>query len=162
MNDDLLALVDRYSAQFSLDKNLVKAICKTESGWISYRTKYEKNWNYLYLPLRYSQALGIDLATECMMQSCSWGLMQIMGSVAREQGLDDYIPKLCLPEVGLLYGCKKLAILSNKFKNMSDTVSAYNQGGAYRVSDSKSEYKNQAYVATVLSNYALYKNNDHV
>ena len=65
-------------------------------------------------PLAAAVALGsISLATEAWARGFSWGLMQVMGQVARESGFDAlFLSTLCDPEQGLNVGCK---VLRKKF-----------------------------------------------
>src|SRR5260370_28062376 len=52
-------------------------------------------------------------ATEAYARGFSWGLMQVMGQVAREAGFDAlFLSALCDPEQGLAAGCK---VLRKKF-----------------------------------------------
>ena len=47
--------------------------------------------------------------TEAYMRAMSWGLMQVMGQVARETGFDAlFLSALCEPVQGLAVGCKVL------------------------------------------------------
>lgn len=57
---------------------------------------------------RYVTALALP-ATEEIARSTSWGLMQVMGQVAREHGLaTEFLSEMCSPEVGVEIGCKVL------------------------------------------------------
>lgn len=48
-------------------------------------------------------------ASEAYARGFSWGLMQVMGQVARESGFDAlFLSALCDPEQGLAVGCKLL------------------------------------------------------
>jgi len=48
-------------------------------------------------------------ASEAYARGFSWGLMQVMGQVAREMGFDGlFLCALCDPEQGLAVGCKLL------------------------------------------------------
>ena len=48
-------------------------------------------------------------ASEAYARGFSWGLMQVMGQVAREMGFDGtFLSALCDPEQGLAIGCKLL------------------------------------------------------
>jgi soluble lytic murein transglycosylase-like protein len=48
-------------------------------------------------------------ATEAYARGFSWGLMQVMGQVAREAGFEAlFLSVLCDPEQGLAVGCKVL------------------------------------------------------
>ena len=57
-------------------------------------------------------------ATEAYARGFSWGLMQVMGQVARETGFDAlFLSALCDPEQGLAVGCK---VLRKKLDAMAD------------------------------------------
>ncbi len=85
-------------------------------------------------------------ATEAYARGFSWGLMQVMGQVARETGFDVlFLSALCDPEQGLAVGCK---VLRKKLDAMAgDTTRALLawNGGA-----------NPAYAAQVLARRARY------
>jgi soluble lytic murein transglycosylase-like protein len=70
-------------------------------------------------------------ASEAYARGFSWGLMQVMGQVAREFGFEPvFLSALCDPEQGLAIGCK---VLRKKFDAMAgDTTRAllaWNGGG---------------------------------
>jgi len=61
-------------------------------------------------------------ATEAYARSFSWGLMQVMGAVAREEGFTGTsLAELCDPATGIDAGCKHLA---NIFKRVGDVDDA--------------------------------------
>lgn len=66
--------------------------------------------------------------TERIHQATSWGLMQVMGAVARELGFDGPMPQLCDPHYGIKYGAKKLSQLLTKHGPAPLALSAYNAG----------------------------------
>ena len=100
--------------------------------------------------------------TELLFQQTSWGLMQIMGAVARERGFRGWLTELCDPQVNLEWDCRHLrwmldhpldyglsiaqgpAVLKG---TLADLAAAWN-GGARVVMDGK--YKNQPYVDRVV------------
>ena len=58
---------------------------------------------------RYVRALNLP-ATEEMARSTSWGVMQVMGQVAREHGFRGrFLSEICSPMVGIEIGCVVLA-----------------------------------------------------
>lgn len=75
-----------------------------------------------------------DRDAEWWGQQASWGLMQVMGAVARERGFDPrvHFPRLCSdPQLGLAYGCAHLAHMRDRwFKEHGwmGVVAAYNAG----------------------------------
>jgi len=85
-------------------------------------------------------------ATEAYSRGFSWGLMQVMGQVARETGFDAlFLSALCDPEQGLAVGCK---VLRKKFDAMAGdntrALLAWNGGG------------NSAYPGQVLARRSRY------
>jgi soluble lytic murein transglycosylase-like protein len=84
--------------------------------------------------------------SEAYARGFSWGLMQVMGQVAREMGFDGtFLSATCDPEQGLAIGCK---LLRKKLDAMDgDTTRgllAWNGGG------------NPAYPAQVLARRSHY------
>jgi hypothetical protein len=58
---------------------------------------------------KYVSPLGLS-PTEEIARSISWGLMQVMGQVAREHGyVEKFLSALCDPEAGLATGCAVFA-----------------------------------------------------
>lgn len=143
----LVAIVEQAARAEQVDMNLVKAVVTVESTWDPKVARVEKAWKYFYFESEFAEKMNITLETEKALQSMSIGLMQIMGSVARELGFTGNLSELFRPEVNVIWGCKKLKQLLKKYPDESDVISAYNQG-----SPRKSEsgmYKNQRYVDKV-------------
>jgi soluble lytic murein transglycosylase-like protein len=104
----LVALARAAAAAHDLDAALVCAVAEQESAWNTWAVRYEPGFLSRYVaPLYTAGKIG---ATEAYTRAMSWGLMQVMGQVAREQGLPDTtpIPQLCDPATGLEYGCRVL------------------------------------------------------
>lgn len=111
---DLIQVARLRAAQFSLSPALVCAVIEQESQWNSWAVRYEPEFQEKYiLPLKHSGQLktfGASMNTEIVARSCSFGLMQTMGEVAREAGADfAFLTELCNPERGLEFGCSHLA-----------------------------------------------------
>lgn len=86
---------------------LVGAIVEQESAWNPHAIRYEPGFR-----TRYVAPLSLP-PTEEIARSISWGLMQVMGQVAREHGFTGkFLSALCDPAIGLDIGC---AALSSKF-----------------------------------------------
>lgn len=156
-DQDILDIIIKHSKEFGLDPNLVKAIIQKESAFVGFRTRYEPNWKRFVSPLSYAHTMGLSIETECMGQSTSWGLMQVMGAVCREQGFDSYFPQLCLPDLGIYHGCKKLFSLRARYTELNDAIASYNAGHPEWVDPQKSRYINQTYVTDVLRNMQDFK-----
>ena len=105
-------------------------------------------------PSRDFPCLGGDRDQEWWGQCASWGLMQVMGAVAREHGFRGaYLTELCEPETNLEYGCRHLAALRDRFHaahGWPGVVAAYNAGSPRRVGVD-GPYENQSYVDEVMA-----------
>ena len=83
---------------------LVCAVVEQESAWDAHAIRYEPAFR-----TRYVAPLGLP-PTEEVARSISWGLMQVMGQVAREHGFSGkFLSALCEPAAGLDIGCAVLA-----------------------------------------------------
>ncbi|HUJ33269.1 MAG TPA: lytic transglycosylase domain-containing protein [Candidatus Acidoferrum sp.] len=101
---DLIALARAVAGRRDLDAALVCAIVEQESSWDPLAIRYEPAFR-----TRYISALGLP-PTEEVARSISWGLMQVMGQVAREHGFEGkFLSALCDPQIGLQIGCAVLA-----------------------------------------------------
>lgn len=107
-NDQLIAQARATAAAHDLAPDLVCAVCEQESNWNPWAMRYEPAFFERYIsPLVDSRAVS---ATEASSRAFSWGLMQVMGQVAREQGFAGAaLAELCDPAVGLEIGCGVLA-----------------------------------------------------
>lgn len=104
MNSDWIALARSTAARHSLDPALVCAVVEQESSWDAHAIRYEPAFRS-----RYVAPLGLA-PTEEIARSISWGLMQVMGQVAREHGFTGrFLSALCEPSAGLEIGCAVLA-----------------------------------------------------
>ena len=135
----LIAAARKAAAAHSLDPALVCAVVEQESGWNPWAMRYEPLFFAKYVASLYTN--NKVSASEAYARGFSWGLMQVMGQVAREAGFDAlYLSALCDPEQGLAIGCK---VLRKKFDAAADDTTrallAWN-GGA-----------NPAYAAQVLA-----------
>lgn len=103
----LVALVRKAAAAQSLDPALVCAVVEQESGWNPWAMRYEPLFFAKYVANLYTN--NKITASEAYARGFSWGLMQVMGQVAREMGFDGtFLSALCDPEQGLSVGCKLL------------------------------------------------------
>lgn len=72
---------------------------------------------------------GLDRDAEWWGQQASWGLMQVMGAVARERGFDrPDLPDLTQPVVGVTYGVRQLVWLRRRVDSTEDMLATYNGG----------------------------------
>ena len=129
MNTNLITLVRQIAPKYGLNDSLVCAICEQESAWDTNATRYEPGFYSRYIvPLIASEQLSAGEATG---RATSWGLMQVMGQVAREHGFTGPFQQMCDdPGTGIDIGCK---VFAAKLKAAGgDTFTAlqrYNGGG---------------------------------
>ena len=125
------------------------------AGWIDVESAWNP-WAVRYEPAfyeRYTEPLDFS-ETEERTRALSWGLLQIMGQVAREFGFTDtYLPALCDPLVNLSLAAK---ILKNRHATTNSWIgalAAYNGGlgGNFH-----RPYRNQFYVDKVLESARSY------
>lgn len=163
MKSDALAAAERHG----LPPDMVLAVITIESSWEPYAWNPEPRYRYLwdvrqrrpfraltsdevtskFPPSDFSTLAG-DADQEFWGQQASWGLMQVMGAVAREHGFRGaYLPMLCDPLLNLEYGCKHLAMQYRWARsNITQTLAAYNGGRGGNV---KPPYRNAAYALKV-------------
>jgi soluble lytic murein transglycosylase-like protein len=117
----LVALARKAAAAQSLDPALVCAVVEQESAWNPWSMRYEPAFFAKYVASLYTN--NKVSASEAYARGFSWGLMQVMGQVARENGFDAlFLSALCDPEQCLAVGCK---VLRKKFDAMAgDTTRA--------------------------------------
>lgn len=151
MNEIIL----KYASIYELDPLMVLAIIKVESQGNPHVTRFEPNYKYFYRVDEFAKKLSppATFDTERVHQQTSWGLMQIMGAVAREHGFTGHIPQLLDPDTNISYGCKHLARVRRAGYSDLDQIAAYNAGIARKMITGI--YVNQGYVTKVL--YALEK-----
>lgn len=139
------------SAKYNLDSSLVAAIILQESRGKHCASRHEDTWKYVYNAKEFARESGVSVRTEEVGQKTSWGVMQIMGTVARELGFKGQFPELCDPALGIEYGCKQLKRIYSKQRELSDIIASYNAGGAYK--KNSGQYINQEYVDSVTEYY---------
>lgn len=146
--NDLIVLKSKV---YSLDKYLIGAIILVESSAIPYMTHFEPQWRYQFGVKEFAEQLSVTVETERNGQATSWGLMQVMGTVARELGFRGLFPELCLPSVGIDYGCRHLKSFFEKYYEMDSVIAAYNAGTPKLTKGGM--FYNQTYVDNVMRNY---------
>lgn len=141
-----------------IEDRLIQAIIAVESSGNPWAIRFEKHYRWLYCPVRQEPSAfpyslpGCSQATELNAQKTSWGLMQIMGAVAREYGFrGTFLSELCHPDLNVDYGTKYLQALHDRFfdrHGINGVIAAYNAGS---VRMQNGLYENQTYVDKVLS-----------
>jgi soluble lytic murein transglycosylase-like protein len=123
---DLQQIAVTIAHKFELDPALVQSICHHESdGWKPWAVRYEPAFYR-----RYIESMKGLTSTEMHGRAHSYGLMQVMGQVARELGFDgEFLTELCDPAVSVTYGCRKLLqCLKRKDGDIEAALLDYNGG----------------------------------
>jgi soluble lytic murein transglycosylase-like protein len=108
VHPEIIELARHIAVAHDLEPALVCAVIEQESAWNPWAVRYEPAFLSRYVAPLYTA--GKLSATEAYTRAMSWGLMQVMGQVAREFGFAaDSLPKLCDPATGLELGCRILA-----------------------------------------------------
>jgi soluble lytic murein transglycosylase-like protein len=144
MADTPLIEQAKYQARlYGLDGALVCAVIEQESQWDTYAIRFEPAFEKKYI----HPALPEAPTTEEVAKAMSFGLMQVMGEVARERGFKGrFLSSLCDPEIGMHIGCEYLKhILDNHAGDVAASLQRWN-GGA-----------NPNYAAEVMARMAKYQ-----
>lgn len=157
------------AAIFSLDPTVVQALVMVESSQHPWAWNPEPAYRYLWdvkrnrpfrkltpaenaseAPPKDFPTLAGDRDQEWWGQRASWGLMQVMGGVARERGFTGpYLTELCDPAVNLQIGCAHLAALVKwAHGDIEQALAAYNGG---KGGNTTRPFRNGTYAAKVLS-----------
>lgn len=128
-------IIAKEAQAFNLPAALIAAIITIESGGDNHAMRYEPAFEARYLKkslLAIKTIAPCSEATERIARACSWGLMQVMGQVARERGYDGpFLSALGEPAIGIHYGCKHLAMKYKSYfhnNGWPGVISAYNAG----------------------------------
>lgn len=127
---DLLTLARRVAETHTLWPELVCAIVEQESSWNPWALRYEPSFYEKYIAPQIARGSMVD-STESRARAFSWGLMQVMGQVAREHGFTGVsLASLCDPAAGLEIGCRIFAAkLAAAEGNVSRALLLWNGGG---------------------------------
>jgi soluble lytic murein transglycosylase-like protein len=123
---ELIELAHVAAKMHALDPAVVCAVIEQESAWAPHAIRYEPAFR-----MRYVAPLSLS-PTEEVARSISWGLMQVMGQLARERGfIGRFLSELCDPASGLDIGCKILALkLSSAGGEVSQALALWNGGAS--------------------------------
>ena len=106
-SEKLLSLAVAAAHTHDLDPSLVCAVIEQESSWNPWAMRYEPAFFTKYVASLYTN--NKVSASEAYARGFSWGLMQVMGQVARENGFADrFLSGLCDPAIGIELGCRVL------------------------------------------------------
>jgi soluble lytic murein transglycosylase-like protein len=129
---DLTGLARIKAGEHGLPPQIVLAVCSVESAWNPWAVRYEPGFERRYLQGGVERFRPCSVDTERTMRATSWGLMQVLGQVARELGCrEPYLSALCDPVLAVEYGCLALSRLKGRDLERfgwAGVVCAYNTG----------------------------------
>lgn len=172
---DLRRVIEGVALELSLDPLVLEAIALVESGgeptaW-NPEPRYRWFWDVAQRrpfravteaevaakrPPADFAAIAGDPDQEWWGQQASWGLLQVMGAVAREHGCRlPFLPALVDPRQGVLYGAKTFRVcLAWAGGDIEAAAAAYNGGRTRDNEPGVAPKRNQAYATKVLSQVA--------
>lgn len=160
--------------KFQLPREVVLGICRTESELNRWAIRYEPDYRYLWncrtnqpylvrpqdmtadrAPSDFPACPGMPdtTHTEWVGQQMSYGLMQVMGALAREMGFRGWFGQLSDVLTGCEVGCRHLVQLRGEYFGKfgwSGVYAAYNGGSP--ILEAGKKYRNQDYVDKVIKN----------
>jgi len=145
--------VAKVAQVYNISVPLILAIIQKESSGRPKAMRYEPKYRWVHNSTVSALTMKWTQRTEEELQRFSYGLMQIMGGTARDLGFPGHFFDLLDPVMNLNWGTHYLWTLWRRYSGsetqITDVISAYNQGSARRKLLSK-EYCNQSYVNQVL------------
>ena len=162
-------LIGNVSIKYGIEPLIIAAVIQHESSFNPYAWNPEPHYRYFWnvktnapfraiskaesdspFPPKDFPTVAGDPDQEWWAQQASWGLMQVMGALARELGwMGRFLPEITNPEIALDLGCKQLNRLQTWAKgDVEQMLAAYNGG---KVGNVVRPFKNQMYATTVLS-----------
>jgi hypothetical protein len=147
--------INAFANRFGIPADILRAVVMVESGGDPWATRYEPHYRWLWdvrrnKPFRGTEdmfrgPIGVSAPTEMTCQKTSWGLMQVMGAVARERGFDGrFLSELCDVETGMRFGCLHLLGYYRRHGDWEQAVISYNAGSPRRGADG--QWVNQVYL----------------
>lgn len=151
--NDIIKIINGLSDQLGVDENLVCAIASVESQYYPLAIRFEPKWAYFTQPEVWAYRNACSLETEKMLQACSFGVLQCMGTVARELGHNGHLLELIkYPELAIKFGIKKILKLQERYEDEKAVIAAYNAGSPRKIIGPNGTgyvYVNQEYVNKV-------------
>jgi hypothetical protein len=132
------SVIERAARDYpTLPLDIITGLILVEShGW-TFARRYEPGFYRRYFMLRPKKKLigyiskKVSVETEINDRCTSWGLMQVMGETARENGYqgDNFLELLLRPSVCLSIGCAYLQEKVEEAGSLDKGLLAYNGGG---------------------------------
>lgn len=132
----LAATIQQAAFDTGISVPLLASVIHQESGGNPFAVRYEPAFLKKYLESKTRKTIGGYVPTKCswqtevQMRATSFGLMQIMGQVARERGFSgEFLPELCDPATNLKWGSEFLQMLLHKHDTTEKALLRWNGGG---------------------------------
>jgi soluble lytic murein transglycosylase-like protein len=170
------------AGKYGLDPDLVQGLAEQESNYRAWAYNPEPRYKYLwdvkrgrpfraltpievvskFPPKDFPAPVGTDPDQEFWAQQASWGLLQVMGAVARQMGfVGPFLTELCTVPINLDLGCAYLGSLLRQMSEraaagiskpvvIASALAAWNGGPAGNAPDAIAD-RNHAYAAEVLA-----------
>lgn len=160
---EVIAAVREVAPTQGIEARTLLAFIAQESAGRAEVTRYEALWKRFVDVTQWSKTTGISALTEYHEQAISWGLMQVMGSRARELGFRGLLPELVAPAAGIHWGALCLKDLARRFNlprvpviSLSEELAcAYNHGSPQRKPNG--EWVVEDYVTSIFAHYQAVK-----
>lgn len=157
-----IEIVSRWIEEFTLIKpgetvkvpdhlqTVIMGMVSKESTFNSKAMRFEQNYEWLVSADSFSKKLEISLKTEIVLQSLSYGLMQIMGANCRAMGFKKSLTDLSNdPQLAFNFGIRYFLTQYDRYDgNIEKALAAYNTGSA-KIFDGR--LRGQAYADDVLN-----------
>jgi soluble lytic murein transglycosylase-like protein len=156
---DFLEIIEAKANKFDIDCYHLIALVKTESNGNHLACRYEPNYRWTFEIESFAEMLKASEATVEMMQSTSFGLAQVMGSLFLELGgalepIEKYRWPTCMLDkrIGLEYGCRAWKAKTKGLHSPDEMYAAYNGGSVRYDPRSPNHFVNQANVNIFMKN----------
>ncbi|SRR5579883_18123 len=153
--------IDRAAAKYTLPSSLIAGVIQEESRFDEWATRsepgYLANKRIRHEAIRWARVHpgSATALTELNDRSRSYGLMQIMGETARQQGCSmRFLAELYMPDSAIDHGARLLKRLILRYHGDTlSAISAYNQGSARK---RRGTFANARYVYRVTVAWRAY------
>jgi hypothetical protein len=130
--------------EYKIDPICLASLVFVESSGSTTAMRYEPNFKWIYNPKVVAEKWNCSENMALLMQKTSWGLGQVMGSVAIDHGIYNIKPFnqpsiLLIPKFGLDFACKHWVKFSKKYKNKEEIYASYNSGSVRRLKSGEFE-----------------------